>query len=170
MSPYVGLNEQNIASAFRDAEQAQAALLIDEVDSFLQDRRSAQRHWEIALVNEMLVQIEAFTGIFIASTNSIQALDQAVLRRFDMKVGFDFLRPDQAWNLVVKYCSLLGIPAPPTNLRDEIRRLTNLTLGDFAVIERRRRLNEIATADAMIAALTAECSLKDTQATRIGFL
>ena len=43
ISPYAGESEQNIARAFRDAQSEQAVLMMDEVDSFLQDRRGAQR-------------------------------------------------------------------------------------------------------------------------------
>lgn len=170
MSPYVGLSERNIASAFREAEQTHATLLIDEVDSFLQDRRSAQQSWEISLVNEMLVQIETLPGIFIASTNVIDGLDRAVLRRFDMKVRFDFLKPDQAWRLMVRCCSLLNLPAPLEHLQDEICRLTNLTPGDFAVVDRQSRLSQIDSAEAVLSVLKRECSLKDGEGIRIGFL
>ena len=72
---YVGQAEKNIARAFRDAEDDGAVLLIDEVDSFLQDRRGAQRSWEVTQVNEMLTQMESFAGVFIASTNLIDGLD-----------------------------------------------------------------------------------------------
>ena len=170
LSPYVGENERNIAGAFREAEQAQAALLIDEVESFLQDRRTAQRAWEISLVNEMLVQIETFTGIFIATTNVVQGLDPAVLRRFDMKVRFDFLTADQAWLLMNRYCVLLELPLPPKHMKNEIGRLTDLTLGDFAVIDRQRRLNQIDSAEAILSALKTECSFKEGAQTRIGFV
>ncbi len=64
MSPWVGENEKNIARAFRQAEQDGALLLIDEVDSFLADRRRAQRGWEVSLVNEMLTQMESFAGVY----------------------------------------------------------------------------------------------------------
>src|SRR5690606_32926292 len=39
LSMWVGGTEENIAHAFKEAEDEQAVLLIDEVDSFLQDRR-----------------------------------------------------------------------------------------------------------------------------------
>ena len=97
LSMWVGENEKNIANAFRQAEVEGALLLIDEVDGFLQDRRGAIRGWEVNLVNEMLSQMESFSGVFIASTNLMAGLDQAALRRFDLKVKFDFLRTDQAW-------------------------------------------------------------------------
>jgi transitional endoplasmic reticulum ATPase len=170
MSPYVGLNEQNIANAFGEAEREKATLLIDEADSFLQDRRSAQQSWQISLVNEMLIQIETFPGIFIASTNRMDGLDTAVLRRFDMKVRFDFLRPDQAWGLMIRYCSLLNLPTPSKNLRTELCRLTNLTPGDFAVVDRQRQLNQIDSAEAILSVLKRECSFKSEEPTRIGFL
>ncbi|MCE2862665.1 MAG: AAA family ATPase [Opitutaceae bacterium] len=51
---YVGETEKRIAAAFREAEESGAALLIDEVDSFLQDRSRAQRSWEVTQVNEFL--------------------------------------------------------------------------------------------------------------------
>ncbi|MBW6608203.1 ATP-binding protein, partial [Salmonella enterica subsp. enterica serovar Weltevreden] len=86
--------------AFRKAQNDGAVLLIDEVDSFLQDRRGAQHNWEVSEVNEMLTQMESFSGVFVASTNLMEGLDQAALRRFDLKVKFDYLRADQAWALL----------------------------------------------------------------------
>ena len=84
---FVGETEKRIARAFRSAETEGALLLIDEVDSFLQDRRQAQRSWEVTAVNELLTQMESFSGLFIASTNLMRGLDQASLRRFDLKTG-----------------------------------------------------------------------------------
>ena len=75
MSKYLGENEKNIAAAFKQAEQDGAVLLIDEVDSFLLDRRNARASWETSLVNEMLTQMESFTGVFVASTNLMNDLD-----------------------------------------------------------------------------------------------
>src|SRR3546814_16395766 len=56
--------------------------------------------WEVSLVNEMLTQMEGHDGIFIASTNQIDALDKAALRRFDIKIGFGALRPNKARELL----------------------------------------------------------------------
>ena len=81
MSMYVGQNEKNIALAFNEAANDGALLLIDEVDGFLQDRKGAQRGWEVSLVNEMLAQMESFPGVLIASTNLMEGLDTAGLRR-----------------------------------------------------------------------------------------
>ena len=50
------------------------------VDSFLQDRRKARHSWEVSAVNEMLTQMESYRGLFIASTNLIADLDQALTK------------------------------------------------------------------------------------------
>jgi SpoVK/Ycf46/Vps4 family AAA+-type ATPase len=75
ISKWVGGIEQNIANAFSEAKEEGAVLVFDEVDSFLQDRRGAKNSWEVTQVNEMLVQMENFNGIFIATTNLMSGLD-----------------------------------------------------------------------------------------------
>ena len=90
LGPYVGQSEKNIADAFAEAKSSKAVLLIDEVDSFLSKRTNANQSWEVALVNQVLVELSDFTGIFIATTNlEASELDPAALRRFDLKVKFD---------------------------------------------------------------------------------
>lgn len=170
MSPYVGENEQNIARAFRQAAQDGALLLIDEVDSFLQDRRGAQRGWEVSMVNEMLTQMESFSGVFIASTNLMTGLDQAALRRFDLKVKFDFLRPEQAWELVRRYCIQLNLPAPQPDLLTRTMRLQRLTPGDFAAVLRQHRFRPIQSPATLVSALEAECAVKEGGKASIGFI
>src|SRR3546814_3026575 len=88
--------EQKLARVFEQAARENAVLQIDEVDSFLQDRRRANRPWEASQVNEFLTQLESFEGVFIASTNLMDSLDQAAMRRFDYKIRMDSLRPEQA--------------------------------------------------------------------------
>jgi SpoVK/Ycf46/Vps4 family AAA+-type ATPase len=171
ISPYLGMTEHNIAAAFREAEQDKSLLLIDEVDSFLQDRRSAQRSWEVTEVNEMLTQMESFAGVFIASTNLMTGLDQAALRRFDLKVKFDFLRRDQAWSLFKRHCAAVGLPAPSQKHKSQLARLSCLTPGDFAAVARQNRFRPIATPIAFITALGQECLVKEEgQSKAIGFL
>lgn len=170
MSMWVGGNEKNIANAFKQATREGALLLIDEVDSFLQDRRSARSGWEVSLVNEMLTQMEAFPGVFIASTNLMDGLDQASLRRFDIKVQFDFLKPDQAFELLRRYCVQLFISAPSPAHRAQLAKLCRLTPGDYAAVIRQHRFRPISGVDEFIGALTAECTLKGGRNTPIGFL
>lgn len=170
VSPYVGQTERNLARVFREAELDGAVLLLDEVDSFLQDRTRAQRSWEVTAVNEMLTQMEAYAGVFIASTNLMDGLDQAALRRFDLKVKFGYLRPAQAWDLFEVHCASLGLPAPEASARAAVERLTTLTPGDFAAVARQHRFRPVDSASALIAALEAECSIKKDSRKAVGFI
>ena len=171
LGPYVGMSEEHIASAFREAEREGAVLLIDEVDSFLRDRGGAQHSWEVTLVNEMLTQMENFSGVFIASTNLMDNIDKAALRRFDLKVCFDYLRPEQAWRLFLRQCHIFGFKKPSDNLEKKIKGLKLLTPGDFANITRQQRYKSLPNPEALHSALQTECSLKNPNFTKkFGFL
>lgn len=170
MSMWVGGNEKNIARAFKQAEQQGALLLIDEVDSFLQDRRGAHSGWQVSQVNEMLTQMESFPGVFIASTNLMNGLDQAALRRFDLKVKFDFLQPAQARSLFRKHCTRLALPAPTPAQEARLGHLSQLTPGDFAAVARQSRFRPVVDINALLAALEAECAVKNGAKAVMGFL
>lgn len=170
LSPFIGECEINIARAFREAERENALLLIDEVDSFLQDRQGASRSWELTQVNEMLTQMESFAGVLIASTNLMDGLDQAALRRFDLKVKFDFLKADQALELLRRHCTQLGLELPDAAGKLALSRLKNLTPGDFAAALRQHRFRPLRSAQQLIEALHAECAIKGGSRPPIGFL
>lgn len=171
LGSYVGENEQNIAAAFREAQDDGAVLLLDEVDSFLYDRRQAHQSWEVTLVNEMLTQMESFHGIFIASTNRMDGLDPATLRRFDLKLKFDWLKPAQSWALLERFCASLGLGVPDPGLRPVLESLPVLTPGDFATLRRQHRLRRLASPAAVVERLREECALKEeARNRRIGFL
>ena len=169
MSMWVGGTEQNIAECFRQAETEGAVLLIDEIEGFLQDRREARHSWEVTGVNEMLTQMESFAGIFIASTNLLDNLDQAALRRFDLKIKFDYLQPRQSRLLLQSYCNSLNLDIPDKVLGARLSRLHNLTPGDFAAVMRRHQFKPVCSARAMVTALEEECSLKENFKRPIGF-
>lgn len=170
ISKYVGETEQNIAAAFAEAKENDAVLLLDEVDSFLQDRRQAQHSWEVTAVNEMLVQMEAFNGIFVASTNLIHNLDQASLRRFDLKACFNYLKPLQAAALFNVHCQQLNL-APCKASEQLIKAQLQLTPGDFAALVRQSRFRPFNSANDFATALVQEVSLKQAHAARpIGFI
>ena len=101
MSKFVGETEQNMAGMFREAENEKAVLLLDEADSFLQDRRGAQRTYEVTEVNEMLQGMERFNGIFVCTTNLMDRIDQAALRRFTFKIRFKPLTAAQREKMFV---------------------------------------------------------------------
>lgn len=170
VSAWLGETERALAREFRQAERDGAVLVLDEVDSFLRDRRSAQRSWEVTEVNEMLTQLESFKGVLVASTNLMEGLDAAAMRRFDLKLHFGYLRIDQAWDLLNRQCQALGIAEVDSDLRRRLERLDTLTPGDFAVVARQHRLRPFSQAAGIVAALTAECDAKNDRPMRaMGF-
>ena len=171
LRPHVGETEQMIAEAFEEAKQTQAILQFDEVDSMLQDRSaSALRQWEITQVNEMLVQMESFEGVFIASTNLMDRLDEASLRRFNMAIKFDFLKADIAQEMFERTCQSLGIEAWEGVRVAEVGAMGHLTPGDFEQFVRQTRLVRPKNAMDVLNSLKKAASMKKTKASRaIGF-
>lgn len=170
LSPWVGMTEKQLAQAFREAEQERALLLIDEVDGFLRDRGNAQRPWEATQVNEMLTCMESFGGVFVASTNLMDGLDPAALRRFDAKIHFGFLKPKQAMAMLRAQCASLGLPSPGAAEEQALARLTNLAPGDFAALARQNRFRRIESPANLVDLLQAESALKGGPPRKIGFL
>ena len=167
LGPYVGMSERAIAEAFSQARRDGALLLIDEADSFLQERRNAQRSWEVTLVNEMLTQVEAFDGLLVVSTNLIEGFDQAALRRFDAKVLFGYLLSAQVEALLARHLQALGLEALAA---PQLAALPNVTPGDFAAVARRHRFAAFKDAAGFIQAVAEECALKkDAPKRAIGF-
>ena len=159
LSKWVGGTEANIAKAFEQAKRENAILLIDEADSFLQDRSKSSHSWETTQVNEMLTQMESFEGIFIATTNLVETLDAASLRRFDLKAKFDYLSEDQALALYARWIKELNI-AEDAQSEETIRALSVLTPGDFASVVRQSKFNPIFSSEDFAKRLAAECELK----------
>ena len=168
LDPYVGRTEQKLAQAFAEAEDAGAVLVIDEVDSFLFSRERAERSWEVSFTNELLTQLERFCGVLICTTNRLDDLDDAALRRFNHKLRFGFL--DAQGNQVF-YRKLLGelCQRPVTaTVRRSIQQLTGLAPGDFRVVRDRFVLRQPGqvTHQILVAALAQEAQHKQRRKQR----
>lgn len=159
---YVGMTEKNIAAAFNEAKTENAILVIDEADSLLQKRSGANHSWEVTQVNEMLTQIENFEGIFVATTNSLDAMDDACLRRFDLKVKFGYLDANKAQVLFKRYCEKI---CPESSIGEDILEavgnLRSLTPGDFATLIHQSRFNPFKTPEELLRGLEKECETKE---------
>ena len=172
LNPYVGGTEQNIAQTFEQAKADNALLVLDEVDTFLFSRDGAERSWERSQVNEMLTQIERFEGLMVVSTNLIEVLDPAALRRFDLKLKFDYLTLPQRLDFAKQQAEILGLPLLSEEDLSQIESLNLLTPGDFAAVARRHQFSPFQKVQDWLMALQGECEVKPAfSATRrrIGF-
>lgn len=159
-----------MAEMFSEAQNEDSILLLDEADSFFQDRGRANQSWEITHVNEMLTQMESFEGIFIASTNFMESFDCATMRRFDLKVRFDWLKPKHIETLLHDVLTHLRID---TSLADtsKIVQLQCLAPGDFSNVLRQAMLRPFKSVEDIAEALASEAKLKPQAkaSSRIGF-
>lgn len=174
LDKYFGETEKNIAGIFREAKATGSILLLDEMDSFLPDRTNATRHWEVTQANQFLTAMESFEGTLICSTNLRDNLDPATMRRFDFKITFDYLKPEQACEVALDLMEALKAELSKEDRGCLSIGLAGLKLshGDFAVLLRRyqalRAKPDWAT---LVADLKTEASFRDRNtSTPIGFL
>jgi SpoVK/Ycf46/Vps4 family AAA+-type ATPase len=161
ISKFVGETEQNMAAMFKEAEAEKAVLLLDEADSFLSDRRGAQRSYEVTEVNEMLQQMERYNGIFVCTTNLLDRIDQAALRRFTFKIKFKPLTKEQREKMFITEALAGDATKFDDALRTRLAKLEQLSPGDFAAVK--RQVDILATefsADEFIEQLEAEHRIK----------
>ncbi|MDP1534226.1 MAG: ATP-binding protein, partial [Rubrivivax sp.] len=173
MSKYVGETEQNMAAMFAEAEAEKAVLLLDEADSFLQDRRGAQRTYEVTEVNEMLQGMERYRGIFVCTTNLLESLDQAALRRFTFKIKFMPLTALQREKMFVTEALAGDAGGLNGAVRERLARLDQLCPGDFAAVKRQTDILAVEfTADEFLSQLEAEHRIKPEvrEARGMGFI
>jgi len=139
-SKYVGDTEKHIRAFFETAEKEKAAILLDEADSLLQSRRQAQPSWETSQVNEMLVCLERYPGLVMASTNLRDNIDVAASRRFDFKIHFKPLLPDQSARLLSLLAEEHGLVAVDLlEAKEALQQVEGLVPGDFAIVSRKLR-------------------------------
>jgi MoxR-like ATPase len=163
LSMWVGETERKLKRAFEEAREDSAFLIIDEAEGFLWSRAGADKSWEVTMVNELLVQMETHPLPFACTTNHLDRIDSAALRRFAFKVKFDFLSAAQSAEAYRRFFA----SEPPAALRQ----VANLTPGDFAVVAKKLRLlGELGDAAPDIVRLLAqEVEAKNLRATKIGF-
>ncbi|MBO6281836.1 MAG: AAA family ATPase [Alphaproteobacteria bacterium] len=162
IGPYVGETEHRIAEAFEEAKERGALLIFDEADSFLQDRNGAFRNWEVTQVNEMLTQMEQHQYPFVCTTNLMDKLDKASLRRFTFKVKYDYLTPNQRSRCFEHFFNFQNV---------DLSHLATLTPGDFVVVhDKAEIIGCLSDKDELIKMLEQEQQNKMPVEHHIGFI
>lgn len=162
LSMWVGGTERNIAAAFEEGKENQAVLIFDEADSFLQDRNNAVRSWEVTQVNEMLTQMENYPYPFICTTNLMDNLDKASLRRFTLKVAYNYMTPEQSSLAFKHFFSHSNI---------DLSHLNSLAPGDFVVVKQKAKiLGLMNNKEELVKMLEQEQQNKAPIQRKIGFL
>ena len=160
LSMWVGGSEQNIASAFAEAQRDNALLLVDEAEALLFDRGAGVRSFELSQVNEMLTWMERHPLPFVCTTNLPERMDHAVPRRFTFKLHFEPLSQAQA---ALAFRRMFECE-PLDRLPDD------LTPGDFAVVRHKARiLGAGRDAARLVEWLTEEADVRNAKRVPMGF-
>ena len=164
--------ERLLAAAFAEAEKNNEILFIDEGDFMLTARDNAQRSWEVSQVNTLLTEMENFNGIFAVSTNLIQRLDPAALRRFTFRIHFDFLDDSGKDIFFRTYFKHLNLPETTAEEAESLHAIARLTPSDFRNV--RQQLFYLSEAEKVsnaeiIDALRLEAQSRDSQGEYKGF-
>lgn len=91
VNKYLGETEKNLHRLFSHAEEADAALLLDEGDALMTRRtgvHSSNDRYANLETNFLLQRIESFEGILIVTTNGAERIDGAFRRRMDVVIDF----------------------------------------------------------------------------------
>lgn len=121
VSSRIGETSQNLKAVFDKAEKDKAVLFLDEFDQIGKARGNDDKDvGEMRrLVNTLIQLIDYFPekALLICATNHLDIIDKALLRRFQLSIGFD-LPSDKELN--VYYDTLLS--RFPENLKDVNRK------------------------------------------------
>jgi SpoVK/Ycf46/Vps4 family AAA+-type ATPase len=117
--------------------------------------------------------MERHNGIFICTTNLLDRVDQAALRRFTFKIKFMPLTPAQREQMFVTEALTGDLAAMSQALRARLTKLHQLCPGDFAAVK--RQVDILATAfspEEFMEQLEAEHRIKPEvrESRGIGFL
>lgn len=92
VSSKLGETSKNLAKIFKKAASEDSIIFIDEFDSLGKVRDFSQDHGEMKRVVNTILQLFDYlpqSSIVIAATNHVEMIDDALLRRFDLKMKFD---------------------------------------------------------------------------------
>ena len=103
VSSKLGETSKNLAKVFRQATVEDSIIFIDEFDSLGKIRDYDQDHGEMKRIVNTILQLFDYlqqNSIIIAATNQIEMIDDALLRRFDIKIKMDLPNKQQIKDLV----------------------------------------------------------------------
>ncbi|MBR1600107.1 MAG: ATP-binding protein [Alphaproteobacteria bacterium] len=130
-SKYQGQPSKNVLEMFEEAQEKDAMLIIDEVEGIISERKEdrGDNKWKSDMTNTFLSAMESCVIPFCGTSNHLNKIDKATLRRFVFKLHFDYLTPQQSRYAFEK---IFGLMAPL-----ELSEMHNLTSGDFSVVKKK---------------------------------
>ncbi|MFT3737969.1 MAG: ATP-binding protein [Breznakibacter sp.] len=137
VSSKLGETSKNLTKIFKRASGEDCIIFLDEFDSLGKIRDYNQDHGEMKRVVNTILQLFDYlpqNSIVIAATNQLQIIDDALLRRFDLKVNLELPNKTQIRELITK--TLQKSPFKFTT-NQELTEIVNLSQGlSFYIIQK----------------------------------
>lgn len=134
LKKYVGEGEENIINIFNKARESNGIILVDEADSLAPSRGGSIQDYKADMTNFVITELDKGGVTVFFTTNYLEALDKAILRRMNLKVEFKPLTQDSKIKLLKELCKIHSIKVPNnTKIESSIKRLT-LTSGIFTSV------------------------------------
>lgn len=125
---YVGEGEERMTKLFDDAEKKGKLVIIDECDTLFTTRDDDKlAHYAASMTNHMLNEINKRNLNMFFTTNYLDRIDSAMIRRIDLKLKFGTLKNEYKYPLfleLVEKCSCKG----KLNKEEISRRLNRIEL------------------------------------------
>ncbi len=162
-SKYIGETEKHLVQVFALAERSHALLLLDEADALLGERtdvKQATDRFANLAVNLVLQLMDQFSVLSVATTNRLQSLDSASIRRFAFRLQFPL--PDvDAREELFRRMAPLGVRLDPEIDWRWLAEKVDLSGGYIRNIMQRAAAfaaenGDVLTADIMTAAVNRE--------------
>lgn len=109
---YVGEGEERMTKLFEDAVKHNKLVIIDECDTLFSTRDDEKlAHYVVNMTNHMLNEINKRKLNMFFTTNFLDRIDSAMIRRIDLKLKFGTLKKEHKYPLfeeLIEKCSCKG--------------------------------------------------------------
>jgi SpoVK/Ycf46/Vps4 family AAA+-type ATPase len=150
ISKYLGGTGENLNTLFRHVGDG-AVVVLDEIDAIGGQRVNpdqAASKEQNSIVNAMLTLLDTHRGgTLVATTNRLDVLDPALIRRFDDVVYFPAPNDAQKAQLMLRLCDRYGIPTVEVRDCGNYDAVTKRVTGEARRIVMREILAAKAAAD-----------------------
>lgn len=137
VSSKLGETSKNLAKIFKRATGEDCIIFLDEFDSLGKVRDYSQDHGEMKRVVNTILQLFDYlpqNSIVIAATNQLHMIDEALLRRFDVKIKLDAPDKTQIRELISK--TLINTPFKISD-KKALTEIVNKSIGlSYFIIQR----------------------------------
>lgn len=160
LNKFVGESENKTKELFSKLNK-NTMVVVEEGDALITNREDeSSKSYNDSLTNEWLVNLERFEGILVLTTNYINNLDKAVLRRFTVKTEFLPLDKSKYKDAILPYINKHNLEID-IDIDSNMSRLTGLRLGDIGNVENLILFYNITTVSKFIDKLVEEIGHRD---------